>query len=437
MRSWRAIVAFACVVCTSAGYAQSLILDEEFDTLANQLTAPLRAELAPGVNVHFVVVSSPDINAFVTDENIVFVHSGLIAKTKTASELQGVLAHELGHIAAQHVTTRAEGMKGAMVPALAGAVLGLGAAIAGAPQASAALILGGQAAGIQTILAHTQVQENEADQRALSALHQAGYSAQGMVDMFTTLRTESQLSYDAPPAWLVTHPLPATRLEKLAHATTIESPAKSEKSSQLDTTTTYHRLQAKVLALSESPATVLRRMGGPSTAERYARTIALTRQGKLAEAQAQLAPLLKAAPADPFYHELAGRIALQQSNLPEAEAAFSRALAQAPRGLLIRYQLAEVQRARGNLAAAQANYTTITRAWPIWSEPWEGLALTLGQTGKIPQSHLAMAEANYVDGDIPAAKQSLALAQTYLKKSPDAEAQAWASTLADRIKNAE
>ncbi|NBX85909.1 MAG: peptidase M48, partial [Proteobacteria bacterium] len=79
-------------------HAQSLVLDEEFTQAATALTAPLRPHLAPNTQVHFVVVASPDINAFVTGENIIFIHSGLVAKAKNAAALQGVLAHELAHI---------------------------------------------------------------------------------------------------------------------------------------------------------------------------------------------------------------------------------------------------------------------------------------------------------------------------------------------------
>ncbi|NCY25596.1 MAG: hypothetical protein EBX37_12310, partial [Alphaproteobacteria bacterium] len=415
--------------------AQSLVLDEEFTQAATALTAPLRPHLAPNTQVHFVVVASPDINAFVTGENIIFIHSGLVAKAKNAAALQGVLAHELAHIHGRHLMNMQDNARQSTLTAITGAVLGIGAIAAGAPQAGAALIMGGQAGAIQSFLSHTRTQEQEADRAAAAALHQAGFSAQGMVDMFNTLRTESQLSYNAPPAWLVTHPLPPERLSALQNIT-------AQEKSGLQTNPTlinFPRLQAKVAALTSTPATILRKYtsGNPtltSTTIAYARSIAYLNSGKLAQAQESLAPLLAQAPADPFYQEIAAAIATQQGKLDTAQQILEKILQANPNFLFIRYQYAEVLRAQSQPTQALAQYERITRTWPNWADPWQGQGLVYGQLGRLAESHLALAEAAIGSYNLPAAKQSLALAQTYLKKQPNPHAQAWAETLTQRLK---
>src|SRR5262245_54041357 len=206
-------LALLCVLAPA--HAQQLVLDEEFAQACTTLTNPLRSTLAPNTPVHFVLVAAPDINAFVTGENIVFVHSGLIERTKTAAELQGVLAHELGHIAGHHIFQGQDAARQSSLGAIGGAVLGIGAAVAGAPQVGTAIMMGSQAGAISNIHAHTRTQEQEAERYAANARPTAGYSVNGLVDMFTTLRTESQLSYASPPPWLVTHPLPPERLSTL------------------------------------------------------------------------------------------------------------------------------------------------------------------------------------------------------------------------------
>lgn len=413
--------------------AQPLVLDEEFNQFAHTLSQPLRSALVPNLNVHFVLVNDPAINAFVTPENLVYIHSGLVLQAKNAAELQGVLAHELGHLAAGHLNNRETMQRQAILPALAGAVLGAGAAAAGSPQAAVALALGGQALGIQNALGFSRLQESEADQRAIQALHGANLSAAGMTGLFQTLRTQSQLSYDSPPPWLVTHPLPAERLARLTALVATETPALQSslqiQEGQLD----WPRLQAKVAALTQSPASVLRQYPGNTPQARYARALALLRQGKLAEAAPLLATLRKAAPNDPFYTEAAAQLASMQGDLPAATKLYQTALQAQPNGLLLRYQLAEVLRAQGQSKLASSHYRAITQAWPIWSEPWEGLGKTLGQQGQLAQSHLAFAEAALADADTVAAKQSLALAKNYLKTQPNAEAQAWAETLKTRL----
>ena len=47
----------------------------------------------------------PSINAFVAGGQAIYIHTGLIDAADTANEVQGVLAHELGHITGGHVVS--------------------------------------------------------------------------------------------------------------------------------------------------------------------------------------------------------------------------------------------------------------------------------------------------------------------------------------------
>lgn len=419
---------------TPLTFAQSLILDEEFTQAAQTLTQPLRPFLAPNNQVHYVLVPNPEINAFVTGENIIFIHSGLVAKAKTPAALQGVLAHELGHIHHRHLMRRYDDARQSTLTAITGAVLGIGAIAAGAPQAGAALMIGGQAGAIQSFLNYSRTQEQEADRAAASALHQAGFSAQGMVDMFSTLRTESQLSYNAPPPWLVTHPLPPERLAALQNVTAQEKSGLKVNPQLIN----YPRLQAKVEALANPPAAVLRKYTTTNpnldkSTIAYARTLAYLKSGKLKEAKDSLTPLLKESPTDPFYNEIAAAILVQKGQLAQAETILAQILEKHPTFLFIRYQYAEVLRAQNNPQQALTHYERITRQWPDWADPWQGQGLVYGQLGRLAESHLALAEAAIGSYNLPAARQSLALAQNYLKKQPNPQAQAWAETLTQRL----
>lgn len=416
------------------GWSQTLILDEEFNQFAQRLTVPLRPTLVPQRQVHFVLVNDPDINAFVTPENLIYLHTGLIAQARSVAALQGVLAHELGHLAAGHLTTRDLMEKQALWPALTGAILGAGVAMAGAPQAAVAMALGGQALGLQNALSFSRTQENEADQQAVKALHHAGLSIAGMTELFNTLRTQTQLSFDSPPAWLVTHPLPQERLSRLQTLVQEEAPIKQQALARQEQAADWARIQAKVAALALSPAAVLRRYTGPTAVARYARALAMLRQGQVTPARALLTALHAEAPNDPYYLEALAQAAVMTNELPQATQYYRKALALVPQGLLLRFQLAELLRAQQQPAEAASHYRAITQAWPRWSEPWEGLGRTLGQLKRLGASHLAFTEAALAREDFAAAKQSLALARTYLKpadsKSDDL---AWLDSLTLRL----
>ena len=52
---------------------------------------------------HFELLDTPVVNAFAAPGGFVFVTRGLIENIATEAELAGVLAHEVGHVAARHV----------------------------------------------------------------------------------------------------------------------------------------------------------------------------------------------------------------------------------------------------------------------------------------------------------------------------------------------
>src|SRR6202041_2104614 len=67
------------------------------------------------------VLDTEEVNAFALPGGFFFVNSGLILKTETESELAGVMAHEIAHVAARHGTrnaTRGELAQIAMIPVM-------------------------------------------------------------------------------------------------------------------------------------------------------------------------------------------------------------------------------------------------------------------------------------------------------------------------------
>src|SRR5690606_34848202 len=96
-------------------------------------------------NVSYVLVADDNLNAFVDAEHVIHLNSGLFLKAKGSSDVQGVIAHELGHVAGQHILQLHGEHKTSMITGLAGAAVGIGAAIVGAPQVAAAAMTTGQA----------------------------------------------------------------------------------------------------------------------------------------------------------------------------------------------------------------------------------------------------------------------------------------------------
>ena len=93
--------------------------------------------------------------------------------------MQGVIAHEVGHIANGHVPLQDSGYKGAMGVSLLSLVLGVAAMAAGAGEAGAGLMALGQRAALGKLLAFTRVQESSADAAGARYLSTAGITGRG------------------------------------------------------------------------------------------------------------------------------------------------------------------------------------------------------------------------------------------------------------------
>ena len=182
-------LSFAAVLHPAA--AQSLLRDAETETLFNEMSRPLieAAGLRPE-NVQVVLVGDRSINAFVAGGQIVYIHSGLITAADDVNEVQGVIAHELGHITGGHVITTGEGVKAATSVMLLSLLLGAAAMALGGGEAGAGIMAAGQQAALGKFLAFNRVQESAADQAGASFLTKAGISGKGSISFFKKLQNQ-------------------------------------------------------------------------------------------------------------------------------------------------------------------------------------------------------------------------------------------------------
>ena len=64
------------------------------------------AGFADGINIRIIIDLS--YNAFRAGRQTIYLHSGLLLSATSAEEIYGVIAHEIGHLAAGHVPLRSE-----------------------------------------------------------------------------------------------------------------------------------------------------------------------------------------------------------------------------------------------------------------------------------------------------------------------------------------
>ena len=174
-------------------YLEDPVLDEYIHRLWMPLikAAVTRGELSPDLQERFawriLLGRDRSVNAFALPGGYLGVHLGLISVVSSSDELASVLAHELSHVTQRHIA-RSMDEQGKMTPWVIGSMI-LGAiAISKNPQAAQGLIVGGQAAAIQSQLSYSRDMELEADRVGFGVLTDAGYDAQGFVGMFAKLQ---------------------------------------------------------------------------------------------------------------------------------------------------------------------------------------------------------------------------------------------------------
>ena len=97
-------VVLAVTLSVQPAMAQSILRDAETEALLQDMATPLvRAAGLDPRNVAIVLVGDRSINAFVAGGQAIYIHTGLINEAGSALEVQGVIAHELGHITGGHV----------------------------------------------------------------------------------------------------------------------------------------------------------------------------------------------------------------------------------------------------------------------------------------------------------------------------------------------
>src|SRR3954454_11521844 len=103
----------------------SVLRDTETELLFKDMSRPLivAAGLDPN-SVRVVLLNDPEINAFVATGQTVYLQSGLLEVTDNVDQLQGVVAHELGHVVAGDAIRSASGMRQATGITILSLVLG-------------------------------------------------------------------------------------------------------------------------------------------------------------------------------------------------------------------------------------------------------------------------------------------------------------------------
>jgi predicted Zn-dependent protease len=320
-------IAAAAVIAAQPAMAQSILRDAETEAFFDEISAPLiqAAGLDPN-NVDIVLINDKSINAFVAGGQAVYIHSGLIEAADTANEVQGVIAHELGHVVGGHAVRFNEGLAPATGITIASLILAAAAIAAGAGEAGAGILSAGQAAAYGKLLAYTRGQEGVADASGAKYLSAAGITGKGSIAFFKKLQNfEFRLGLPQEDSYNRTHPLSGERISVLQDTYQVDPAWNTPVDAKWQAD--FLRIKAKLRGFIADPNITLRNYpdSNHSVPARYARAYAWHKSAYPQKALGEAQSLLTGAPNDPYFLELYGQILLESGRPVEAVAPLRRA----------------------------------------------------------------------------------------------------------------
>ncbi|MFA7602286.1 MAG: M48 family metalloprotease [Novosphingobium sp.] len=422
------LLAFVAAALLTAGpaAAQSILRDAETEALLQDMAAPLVA--ASGLdprNVDIVLVNDSSVNAFVIGGQAVYLNSGLINTADSANEVQGVIAHELGHVVGGHVISDAGG-KAANGISLLSLLLGAAAAAAGGGDAAIGVLMAGQQAAMGKYLAFSRAQEATADAAGAKFLSEAGITGRGSIDFFKKLENmEFRYGYtrNADTEFYRTHPMTGDRIATLRD--TYERDPAWAKPSNPAIEARFQRAKAKLYGYLAEPRDTLKAYpeGTNTVPARYARAYAWHKDAHLDKAMAETDALLGQAPDDPYFLELKGQILLEAGKPAEALGPLRRATELTNNQPLIATTFGHALIATenpGNFAEAERVLKAAVARDRENPFAWYQLGMVYAANGDMARARLASAEQQALSRRMPEALHSAEAAEAALPKgSPD------------------
>lgn len=342
--------------------------------------------------MEFILLASPQLNAFAAPGGIIGVNGGLFLYAQTEAEYASVMAHELAHLSQRHFARGLEAQKRMQVPLMAAMLAGVIAAAAGGGDLGMAAIASTQAAAIQEQRRFSRQNEQEADRIGIVNLAKAGFDPRAMPSMFERLMR--QYRYDRmPPEFLLTHPVSESRI-----ADTRNRAEQYDAGGTVDSLY-YQLMRARLqLTFEDTAGLALKRfrslLNEDSTLEaaRYGLALALIRGNQLAEARQNIDVLLKKTPNSIIYNLAAVDLELSSNQFKQASKRVDDLLQRYPNNFPLRNAKYEIQLKQNDIVGAEKTINQLLKQRPNDPDIWFEVAEIRGLANNIIGLHEARAE---------------------------------------------
>ncbi|MCA6256718.1 MAG: M48 family metallopeptidase [Phenylobacterium sp.] len=379
----------------------TLIRDTEIEETLRLYSQPLFT--AAGVesnSIRILLIGSKDLNAF-AGPGVMAVFTGLILETQSPNELQGVIAHEVAHLAGGHSARSGEMSQAGLRPFLLTMGLGVLAALAGNVEAGAVLASNAGFFGTLGAMGYSREQESRADQAGASYLEAAGLSGRGLVNFFDNFRYQEVFAEARRFGYFRSHPLSSSRIDALRAR--VEGLSNYNTPDDPENVRRHEIMKAKLQGFL-NPGVAIVKCADPKAdyPARYACAIAQYQLKEPDRALKLIDALLLEQPDNPYLWELKGQILFEFGRTAEAEAPQRRSVALKPDAPLLRVNLGQTLIALTNEAKIDEGIRELKTALDQDVEnsvAWRLLSQAYDARGRNGLARYATAEYNYIEGD--------------------------------------
>ncbi len=369
------------------------------------------------------LVLNSEYNAFVTGSNKIYINTGLINKSKSLSEIQAVLAHEIGHLTLNHYSSRLVNSKKLSNYSKLATFAGIALSAQGKLDANSAvgLMIGSNDLATKSLLQFSRIQEQQADKFALDQLINNKISLIGLEKLLTKLANEELNNSNTPKNYYRSHPFSKQRLEQVKkYKLQYQRVSLNEKKISLNNNIiSLKYIKNKIKAYSLDPNDLMKNLENKNEfLSNYAQMIALYRVGEYDLSHKKLSLIEKTYTEYPFFYEFKGDIHFKKGNFNIAIKEYKKALL-ALKGIfnpstdLIKFSLIKTYLQTNNSANLNKSIILLEELLlnnPNWSYLWRLLSKASGKLNKKGMAYIALAEEALIKKNFIKAKKYVDLA---------------------------
>ena len=364
------------------------------------------------------LILNSDYNAFVTGTNKIYINTGLINQASSIDEIQGVLAHEIGHLFLKHHNSRLINRNNSSPYAKIATAAGIALTLAGKLDSKTVtgLIIGGQDLGIKSYLQFSRIQETQADHFALEALKKSKISYIGLENLLNRLSEEQFISKETQSNYYRSHPFSQSRLEQFKRykKKKLGNHEKRKFISFQKNKISLKYIKNKIRSYEDDAFEVVKKKSlKKDFFSHYSLTIAYLKIGKHELAIDNLNIIKNNYKNYPFFYELAGDIYFNKGNLNKAIENYENAIKFLKEDKLASNTLIQFSLARSFLQTKELN--NVKKAIYLleelillesnWSYLWRLIAQGSGMINNKGISYIAFAEEAMIKNNFKKAKK--------------------------------